>query len=106
MLRDAGADIVGCNCGDGGPERAAVVINEMRRAVDCPLVAYPNAGLQRIIDGRPVHDLTPEKMAEGYPAILAAGARIVGACCGSTPEHVRHIAAAVRRWRARETPAT
>jgi 5-methyltetrahydrofolate--homocysteine methyltransferase len=105
MLRDAGADIIGCNCGDGGPERAAAIIREMRRVVDCPLAAYPNAGVQKIVDGRAVHDLTPEKMAEAFPAILAAGANVVGACCGSTPEHVRHISGAVRRWRTRRTEA-
>jgi 5-methyltetrahydrofolate--homocysteine methyltransferase len=100
MLLDSGADIVGCNCGDGGPARAAVIIGGMRAVTDQPLAAYPNAGLQKIVDGTAVYDLSPRDMAAGYAAILDAGARIVGACCGSTPEHIRQIAAAVIRWTA------
>jgi 5-methyltetrahydrofolate--homocysteine methyltransferase len=105
MLRDAGADIVGCNCGDGGPQRAAAIIGEMRQAVRGPLAAYPNAGLQTMRDGRAVYELTPGQMAAGYPTILTAGANIVGACCGSTPEHIRDIAAVVGRAQSRGSPA-
>jgi 5-methyltetrahydrofolate--homocysteine methyltransferase len=101
LLFDAGADIVGCNCGEGGPVRAAVIIREMREVTSGPLAAYPNAGMPRIVDDRTVYDLSPQAMADGYPAILDAGANIVGACCGSTPEHIRLIAAAVRRRHAR-----
>jgi 5-methyltetrahydrofolate--homocysteine methyltransferase len=99
-LVEAGADITGCNCGDGGPDRAAAIIAEMRSVCDRPLAAYPNAGLQKVVDGNIVYDLSPQDMAAGYTAILDAGARIVGACCGSTPEHIRRIAAAVRAWAA------
>jgi 5-methyltetrahydrofolate--homocysteine methyltransferase len=99
ILTEAGADIVGCNCGEGGPARAAVIMAEMRQATDRPLVAYPNAGMPRIVEDRTVYDLAPEPMAAGYPAIVAAGARLVGACCGSTPEHIRRIAEVVRRGR-------
>ncbi len=96
LLFDAGADIVGCNCGEGGPGRAAVIIREMRGVSSGPLAAYPNAGMPRLVDDRTVYELPPDEMAAGYPAILDAGANIVGACCGSTPEHIRRIAAVVR----------
>lgn len=96
MLFDAGADIVGCNCGEGGPARAAVIIREMRQVVSGWLAAYPNAGMPRIVDDRTVYELPPDEMAAGYPAILDAGANLVGSCCGSTPEHTRRIAAVVR----------
>ncbi len=96
LLFDAGADIVGCNCGEGGPGRAAVIIGEMREVSSGPLAAYPNAGMPRLVDDRTVYELPPDEMAAGYPAILDAGANIVGACCGSTPEHIRGIAAVVR----------
>ncbi len=96
LLLDAGADVVGCNCGDGGPARAAAIIREMRQATGGLLLAYPNAGLPRIVDDRTVYELPPEAMVEAYPPILEAGANIVGACCGSTPEHVRRIAEVVR----------
>ncbi len=102
LLFDAGADIVGCNCGEGGPGRAAVIIREMREVSSGPLAAYPNAGMPRLVDDRTVYELPPDEMAAGYPAILDAGANVVGACCGSTPEHIRRIAAVVRGWQRRQ----
>ena len=95
ILVEAGADIVGCNCGDGGPRRVPTILREMRKA-GALLVAYPNAGLPTIVGDRTVYDLAPQAMAETYRDILAAGANIVGACCGSTPDHIREIAAVVR----------
>ncbi len=96
FLAGAGADIVGCNCGEGGPARAAVIMREMRMVSTGPLAAYPNAGMPRMVDDRTVYDLPPAEMAAGYPAILDAGANVVGACCGSTPEHIRRIATVAR----------
>jgi 5-methyltetrahydrofolate--homocysteine methyltransferase len=110
LLFDAGADIVGCNCGEGGPERAAVIVREMhsvvhetraaaremRGAAPGFLAAYPNAGMPKIVDDQTVYDLAPDEMAAGYPAIIAGGANIVGSCCGSTPVHTSRIAATVR----------
>jgi 5-methyltetrahydrofolate--homocysteine methyltransferase len=103
FLVDAGADIVGCNCGEGGPVRAAVILREMRAVSAGLLAAYPNAGMPRLVDDRTVYDLPPAEMAAGYPAILDAGANVVGACCGSTPEHIRRIAAIVRARQNRPT---
>lgn len=99
-LLAAGADAVGMNCGRG-PDRAIVIIREMRAVTDAPLVAYPNAGLPITEGGRVRYELDPEAMARDYPALLDAGARIVGACCGSTPEHIRLIAEVVRSRKAR-----
>ena len=96
QLVAAGADIVGCNCGDGGPGRGPAILAERRTATGALLAAYPNAGIPKMVGDKTVYDLTPEAMAAAYPAILDAGARIVGACCGSTPEHIRAIAAVVR----------
>jgi 5-methyltetrahydrofolate--homocysteine methyltransferase len=97
-LLAAGADVVGMNCGRG-PDRAIVIIREMREVTDAPLVAYPNAGLP-ITSGDSVrYELGPEEMARDYPALLDAGCNIVGACCGSDPEHIRRIAATVRSRR-------
>jgi 5-methyltetrahydrofolate--homocysteine methyltransferase len=106
-LFEAGADIVGCNCGEGGPERAAVIVREMREAVGDArggasprfLAAYPNAGMPKIVDDQTVYDLGPDAMADGYPAIIDAGANIVGSCCGSTPAHTRRIVEIVRQGR-------
>jgi 5-methyltetrahydrofolate--homocysteine methyltransferase len=94
-LLAAGADVVGMNCGRG-PDRAIAIIREMRRVTDGPLVAYPNAGLP-ITDGDVVrYELGPAEMAAQYPALLDAGCSIVGACCGSNPDHIRLIAEVVR----------
>ncbi len=99
-LLAAGADVVGMNCGRG-PDRAIVIVREMRDVTDAPLVAYPNAGLPIMEGDRVRYELDPEAMAAQYPALLDAGARIVGACCGSNPEHIRRIADVVRARRAR-----
>ena len=95
-LVEAGADIVGCNCGDGGPGRVPAILAEMRTATPALLAAYPNAGIPKVVGDKTIYDLTPEAMAAAFPAIVAAGARIVGACCGSTPPHIREIAETVR----------
>jgi len=99
-LVEAGADIVGCNCGDGGPGRVPAILAEMRTATPAFLAAYPNAGIPKVVGDKTVYDLTPDAMAAAFPAIVAAGARIVGACCGSTPAHIQKIAEAVRGGRA------
>jgi 5-methyltetrahydrofolate--homocysteine methyltransferase len=95
-LLAAGADMVGMNCGRG-PDRAIVIIREMRAVTDAPLVAYPNAGLPITTGDSVRYELNPEEMARDYPALLEAGCNIVGACCGSDPEHIKRIAEVVRR---------
>jgi 5-methyltetrahydrofolate--homocysteine methyltransferase len=95
-LLAAGADVVGMNCGRG-PDRAITIIREMRRVTDAPLIAYPNAGLPITTGDTVTYELGPEEMAREYPALLDAGCNIVGACCGSNPEHIRRIAEVVRR---------
>jgi 5-methyltetrahydrofolate--homocysteine methyltransferase len=97
-LMAAGADVVGMNCGRG-PDRAIVIIREMRAVTDAPLVAYPNAGLPITTGDSVTYELGPEAMAREYPALLDAGCNIVGACCGSNPEHIRLIADLVRSRR-------
>jgi len=99
-LLDAGADIVGMNCGRG-PDRAIVIIREMRAVTDAPLIAYPNAGLPITIGDTTTYELGPEAMAKDYPALLDAGCNIVGACCGSGPEHIRLIAEVARSRRSK-----
>ena len=99
-LLTAGADIVGMNCGRG-PDRAITIIREMRAVTDAPLIAYPNAGLPITKGDVTTYELGPEAMAKDYPALLDAGCNIVGACCGSGPEHIRLIAEIVRARRKR-----
>ena len=68
----------------------------MRQVTDAPLVAYPNAGLPVTTGDTVTYELGPEEMAREYPALLDAGCDIVGACCGSNPEHIRRIRDVVR----------
>jgi 5-methyltetrahydrofolate--homocysteine methyltransferase len=96
FLADRGADVAALNCGTGvDMVMAADVVRRYRKACGLPVMAQPNAG-QPVLEGvRVVYRETPEQMAAGLPALLAAGARIVGGCCGSTPAHVRRLRAAL-----------
>lgn len=92
----AGADIVGANCGSVFEDLVAIVA-EMREACPgIPILVHANAGLPRREGDVDVFPETPEAMGALAKRLVAAGAGIVGGCCGSTPDHVRAIAAAVR----------
>ncbi len=84
----AGADIVGTNCGVG-PEPMAAILRELREgAADVPLLAMPNAGMPVLEDGRTVFKLSPPDLARACVELLAAGASMIGGCCGTGPEHL------------------
>lgn len=87
-----GVDVLGINCGRSLEENLKA-LRELRAATDLPLWFKPNAGLPQIdSEGRPVYELTPEAMGDHVPQWLAAGARVVGGCCGTSPAHLGHIA--------------
>ena len=90
-LADAGVAAVGANCGSLDPGETAVIVALMREAVDTPVLAQPNAGKPRLVEGRTVFDLTPEQFAEGMAECLRAGAGLVGGCCGTSPEHMEVV---------------
>ena len=88
---DAGADIVGTNCGNG-MERMIDIVKEIR--AECPdtfILVHANAGLPVLVNGTDTFPETPEIMASYVPALIEAGANIVGGCCGTTPDHIREI---------------
>jgi len=89
-LLGAGADVVGSNCGLGA-EQMADVIGEVRAVAVGPVWAKPNAGQAKLVDGRTVFDEDAETWAGRVPAIRAAGATILGGCCGTTPEHIARL---------------
>lgn len=95
MLVEAGALFVGTNCSSGMPD-ALGIMRAMREGSAAAIVAQPNAGLPRLEAGRLVYPETPAAMAAGVPGLVAAGVRVIGGCCGTTPDHIRAIAAAVR----------
>ena len=99
VLQEAGADILAINCGTGVDMTwAARILKRYRSASDLPLMAKPNNGLPELIDMEVVYRQTPERMLVGLDAVLAAGARIVGGCCGTTAEHVRRLRGVVDAW--------
>ena len=91
-LTDAGADVIGANCGDIDPAQMAVVVSELKSATSLPVLAQPNAGKPKLVDNETVFDMGPEAFAQGITECLHAGASIVGGCCGTTPEHIRAVA--------------
>ena len=94
-LDGMGISAFGANCGRG-PDELEATIERMHAAVpSAVLVAKANAGLPRIVGTEAVYDATPDVMADYARRVTAKGARIVGACCGSTPDHIRAIAGAV-----------
>ena len=98
---DAGADIVGPNCGNG-IERMVDIVKAMR-AVDkkTPILVHANAGLPTNVDGKDVFPEGPADMAARVPALIEAGANIIGGCCGTTPEHIVAIKKAVDAFQAK-----
>jgi 5-methyltetrahydrofolate--homocysteine methyltransferase len=94
-LAALGVDAVGGNCGNG-PEEMVPVITRMHAAAPTALlVAKSNAGMPELVDMRAVYRTEPPIMAQQALAMRDAGARIIGGCCGSTPEHLRAMAAAL-----------
>jgi len=99
-LLEAGADVVGSNCGTGMRDMVGIA-RELMRVSRLPVAVQPNAGLPQTRDGRLVYDESPQKMAARVPELLDLGVALVGGCCGTTPEHVRALRRAVDDWRAR-----
>lgn len=90
-LLDWGADAIGGNCGNGPEELVPVVAKMHAIAPDALIVAKSNAGIPELVDLRTVYRAGPDEMAARAVELRGAGARIVGACCGSTPEHLARM---------------
>jgi homocysteine S-methyltransferase len=106
-LEEWGADVIGCNC-SVGPVAMLDAIERVRAATSLPVAAQPNAGIPRSVEGRNIYLCSPEYMASYARKFVAAGVRLVGGCCGSTPEHIRIMKSALRvgEARAKVTSAT
>ncbi|HXH07060.1 MAG TPA: bifunctional homocysteine S-methyltransferase/methylenetetrahydrofolate reductase [Vicinamibacterales bacterium] len=94
-LEAEGADVVGVNC-SVGPAAMLETIERIARVTRARLSAQPNAGRPRDIEGRNIYLCSPEYMASYARRFIAAGVKLVGGCCGTTPEHIRSIRQAVR----------
>ena len=98
------ADVVGCNC-SAGPRATLDTIEKMAQFTSKPLSAMPNAGHPAIVEGRTLYLCSPEYMAQYARRFIWAGVKIVGGCCGTTPEHIRMVAAEARSLRPSRVPA-
>jgi methionine synthase I (cobalamin-dependent)/5,10-methylenetetrahydrofolate reductase len=94
-LTEWGAGAIGVNCSTG-PATVLTAIESMRKATTVPLAAMPNAGMPRAVEGRNIYLCSPEYMASFARKAIAAGAQIVGGCCGTTPNHIRAMRSAMR----------
>ena len=95
LLTTWGADAIGINC-SSGPSTVLTAIEAMRAATHLPLVAMPNAGMPRAVEGRNIYLCSPEYMASFARKALKAGVQIVGGCCGTTPNHIRAMNSTLR----------
>ncbi len=100
-LEEAGAGVVGSNCGNG-IEQMVPIAAEFRRATRLPVLIQPNAGLPVLEGGRTVFRQTPAQMAPFVEPLLEAGVSILGGCCGTTPEHIAALRREVDRLRGRQ----
>jgi 5-methyltetrahydrofolate--homocysteine methyltransferase len=92
FMEKHGAHVVALNCGTGmDMVRAREAVERYKRVTSLPVMVAPNAGQPRLINMKVVYDETPEQMVKGVLPLLKAGANVIGACCGSTPDHIRAI---------------
>jgi methionine synthase I (cobalamin-dependent)/5,10-methylenetetrahydrofolate reductase len=104
-IEEWGADVIGCNC-SVGPVTMLDSVERIRAATSLPLSAQPNAGIPRSVEGRNIYLCSPEYMASYARKFVTAGVRLVGGCCGSTPEHIRVMKSALRATQARARTGT
>ena len=93
----AGADIIGANCGTGPDDMIEIVKLLRGAAPQTPVMAMPNAGMPVIENGATVFKESPQEMAQKASRLVEAGASIIGGCCGTGPDHIAAMKAAVRR---------
>lgn len=96
FMEQAGADVIALNCGTRmDMRRGKQAVERYRSVSSLPVMAQPNAGQPKLIDMKVVYDESPEEMSRGLVPLLQSGANIIGACCGSTPDHIRAFRATI-----------
>ena len=99
FMAENGVHVVALNCGTGmDMPHALQAVRRYKSAVDLPVMAQPNAGQPKLVDMKVTYDETPAHMVTGIPPLLDAGCNIVGACCGSTPDHIRAFRHAIDQY--------
>ena len=95
LLQQLGADVIGVNC-SVGPHGVLEAVEQLAAAVTVPISAQPNAGLPREVGDRKIYMASPEYMGSYAKRMVEAGARFLGGCCGTTPDHIKAIAGFVQ----------
>ncbi len=90
MVEGMGADAIGANC-SLGPKQLRGVIEELLENASIPVVLKPNAGLPKSVNGHTIFDVTADEFADEVAALIQKGVRVVGGCCGTTPEYIRKL---------------
>ena len=96
LMTDAGADIIGSNCGQG-IDGFIPICRRMRAATSLPIWMKANAGLPEVVDGQTVYRQLPEEFAQKAVELVEAGADFVGGCCGTSPDFIRALAATLKK---------
>ena len=99
-LTEWNVDVLGINC-SVGPVAMLEAIERVRAVTSLPLAAQPNAGMPRSVEGRNIYLCSPEYMANYTPNFVSAGVRLIGGCCGTTPDHIRAMKSILRVGEAR-----
>ena len=103
LLEGLRVDALGFNCGLG-PDKMRPYVERLARVVSCPIAVKPNAGMPKVVDGKTVFTVGPEEFAADVAGLVAAGASIVGGCCGTTPAHIVAVTSRLREGRAPARP--
>ena len=90
LLEGLRVDALGFNCGLG-PDKMRPYLERLVRATSLPVIVKPNAGMPKVVDGKTVFVVGPDTFSEDVAGLVAAGARIVGGCCGTTPDHISAV---------------
>lgn len=90
VLQNLGVDAVGINCSTG-PDKMTGLVEQMYQNANIPILVKPNAGLPKYIDGKTVYDMDAAEFAAAGKKLAETGARLLGGCCGTTPEHIRAL---------------
>lgn len=97
-LAPSDVDALGCNCSIG-PQPMLEIVQRMRQLTDKKISAMPNAGAPRLVENRFIYLTSPEYMAEYAKRFIQSGVSVIGGCCGTTPQHIRAMAGAIRALR-------
>ena len=90
VLESMGADAVGLNC-SMGPDKMVEIVKQMAEHATIPLIAKPNAGLPKLVEGETVYSMGAEEFAEAMSVLACGGVDVLGGCCGTTPEHIAKL---------------